>query len=149
MAHNPVNHPSRPIHRALAGLVGLYLVIFGIFGAVSGGEFFARDDLRVLGQGANLGSSLLLGGLGVVVLVGIGLGRNIDVKINKSFGYAFMAIGLAAIAIERTDANILNFTVTTCMVTMVLGVVLLTAGLYGKTGTEEEAQAWREACLRL
>ncbi|HEX5540724.1 MAG TPA: DUF4383 domain-containing protein [Micromonospora sp.] len=151
MAHNPVNHPARPIYRALGGLIGLYLVIFGVFGVIeaAGSELFAQDDLRILGQGANLGSSLLLGGLGLLVLVGLVIGRNLDVRINKSLGYAFMALGLVALGIERTEANILNFTVATCVVTMLLGVVLLTAGMYSKVGTEDEVHAWKEACLRL
>ena len=32
MAHIPVNHPARPVYRAIAGLIALYILIFGIFG---------------------------------------------------------------------------------------------------------------------
>ena len=30
MAHFPVNHPLRPIYRAIAALVGVYLIVIGL-----------------------------------------------------------------------------------------------------------------------
>lgn len=151
MAHNPVNHPARPIYRAIGGLIGLYLVIFGMLGLIvsAGNAFFAQDDTLVLGQGVNLGSSVLFILIGALVVAAVGLGRNIDVRVNKLVGYLLMAIGLGALAVLRTDANFLNFSTVTCMVTMVLGIVLLTAAMYSTVGTEEEAKAWRDGRLVL
>lgn len=151
MAHNPVNHPARPVYRAIAGLTGLYLVIFGVLGLLetSGSELFAQDDTLVLGQGLNLGGSILSIVLGGIILAVVGVGRNLDVRVNSVLAYGFMALGLAELAVLRTDANYLNFSVTTCMVMMVIGLVLLLASKYGKVGSEEEAQAWREARLLL
>jgi hypothetical protein len=152
MAHNPINHPARPIYRALGGLIGLYLVIFGVLGLIdnSGAEFFAQDEnARVLGQGANLGSSVILAALGGLILIGTAIGRNIDARLNKYLGYAFMIIGLANLAVLRTDANFLNFTVVTCVVVMLLGTVLLMAGMYGRVGTDKDAEAWQKARLVL
>jgi hypothetical protein len=34
MAHNPVNHPLRPLYRALGALTGVYLILFGIVGII-------------------------------------------------------------------------------------------------------------------
>ena len=34
MAHNPINHPLRPIYRGLALLAGVYLVAFGVVGLI-------------------------------------------------------------------------------------------------------------------
>jgi hypothetical protein len=151
MAHNPVNHPARPVYRALGGLTGVYLVIFGVLGVIqtSGSEVFAQDDTRVLGQGANLGCSAISGIIGLIILIAAAIGRNVDVAVDKFLGYGFMALGLASLAVLRTDANYLNFTVVTCITTMLLGVVLLLAGMYGRVGTEEEARAWRDARLVL
>lgn len=151
MAHNPVNHPARPVYRAIAGCTGLYLVIFGVLGAVqnSGAELFAQDDTRLLGQGTNLGWSLASAALGVIILIAVGIGRNVDTQVNKFLAYAFLALGLAELAVLRTDANYLNFTVSTCVVVMIAGLLLLMAGMYGKAGTDEEAQAWRDARLLL
>ena len=151
MAHNPVNHPAQPIYRAIGGLVGIYLAIFGILGVVAtrGGELFAQDDVLVLGQGTNLGHSLLAIVMGAVILVAAGIGRNRDVAINKVLAFALIIMGLGSLALERTDVNILNFTDITCLVSMFLGIVLLAAGMYGKIGTQEEHEAWQKGRLVL
>ena len=149
MGHNPVNHPARPIYRAIGGLTGVYLVLFGVLGIVetSGGEFFAQDDTLVLGQGTNLGNSLLSAVLGAIILVATLIGRNVDTAVNKLLGYVLMAFGLANLAVLRTDANYLNFSVATAIVLMIIGQVLLLAGMYGKVGSDEEAKAFESARL--
>ena len=151
MAHNPVNHPARPVYRAIGGLTGLYLAGFGVLGVIenSGAEFFAQNDTLVLGQGANLGYSIISAVVGILILVGTAIGRNIDTVINKLLGYGFMVLGLASLAVMRTDANFLDFSMSTAIVSMVIGMVLLMAGMYGKIGTEEEVRAWQEARLLL
>ncbi|MDG4836618.1 DUF4383 domain-containing protein [Micromonospora sp. WMMD967] len=151
MAHTPVNHPARPIYRAIGGLTGLYLVVFGVLGIIAstGNEILAQDDTRVLGQGTNLGFSLLSVLLGIVVLVGTVLGRNIDVAINQWLAYALMVIGLGGLAFIRTDANIFNFSITTVVVVLTASLVLLMVGMYGKVGTDEEAEAFQKARLVL
>ncbi|WBB65094.1 DUF4383 domain-containing protein [Micromonospora sp. WMMD812] len=151
MAHTPVNHPARPIYRAIGGLTGLYLVVFGALGIIetAGNEIFAQDDTQILGQGTNLGFSLLSVLLGVLVLAGTALGRNIDVVINQWLAYALMAISLGGLAFIRTDANLFNFSIGTVIVLMVAGLVLLMVGMYGKVGSDEEKQAFEKARLVL
>ncbi|WP_433347135.1 DUF4383 domain-containing protein [Micromonospora sp. CA-111912] len=151
MAHTPVNHPARPIYRAIGGLVGLYFVVFGVLGIIAsaGNDFFAQDDTKVLGQGTNLGFSLLSILLGAVILAGTAIGRNLDVAINQWLAYVLMVLGLAALAFLHTDANIFNFTIFTDIVVLTLSLVLLMVGMYGKVGTEEETEAWQKARLVL
>lgn len=152
MAHTPVNHPARPVYRAIGGLVGLYFVVFGVIGIITtaGNDVLAQDDtLKVLGQGANLGFSLLSVVLGAVILAGIAIGRNLDVAINQWLAYALMVLGLGELAFLRTDANILNFSIMTVIVVLTLATALLMAGMYGKVGTDEEKEAWQKARLVL
>ncbi|MEU2611384.1 DUF4383 domain-containing protein [Micromonospora sp. NPDC007271] len=152
MAHTPVNHPARPVYRAIGGLVGLYFVVFGVIGVITtaGNGAFAQDDsLKVLGQGANLGFSLLSIVFGAVILAGVAIGRNLDVAINQWTAYALMVLGLAELAFLHTDANIFNFSIMTVIVLLTLSLVLLMAGMYGKVGTDEEQEAWQKARLVL
>ncbi|NBE81282.1 DUF4383 domain-containing protein [Micromonospora rubida] len=151
MAHTPVNHPARPIYRAIGGLVGLYFVVFGVLGIIAsaGNDFLAQDDTKVLGQGTNLGFSLLSILLGVAIVAGTVIGRNLDVAINQWLAYALMVLGLAELAFLHTDANIFNFTIFTDIVVLTLSLVLLMVGMYGKIGTEEETEAWQKARLVL
>lgn len=151
MAHNPINHPARPLYRAITGLIGLYLVIFGVLGVVqsAGQDLFEQDDSLVLGQGTNLAGAALSGLLGVLILGATALGRNVDVRVNKPLGYLVMALGLGELAVLRTSANVLDFTIATCIVVMLLGLVLLTAAMYCTIGSDEEASAARDARLVL
>lgn len=151
MSHNPVNHPARPIYRAIGGLVGLYFAVFGVLGIIAsaGNDVLAQDDTKVFGQGTNLAWSLLAVLLGLAVLAGTVLGRNLDVAINKSLAYGLLVIGLAELAFLQTDANLFNWSILTVIVVLVLALVLLMASMYGKVGTDEEAEAWQKARLVL
>ncbi|WP_320065765.1 DUF4383 domain-containing protein [Micromonospora sp. RTGN7] len=151
MAHTPVNHPARPIYRAIGGLVGLYFLVFGALGVIAGlgDEFFVQDDTKVLGQGTNLGFSLLSVLIGVVILAGTAIGRNLDVAINQWLAYALMVLGLAELAFLQTDANVFNFTIVTDIVVLTLSLVLLMVGMYGKIGSDGEQEAWEKARLVL
>jgi hypothetical protein len=151
MAHTPVNHPARPIYRAIGGLVGLYFVVFGVLGIIAsaGNDVLARNDTTVLGQGTNTGYSLFAVLLGLVILAGTVIGRNLDVAINQWLAYVLMVLGLAELAVIRTDANIFNFSIATVIVTLVLSLVLLMVGMYGKVGSNEEKEAWEKARLVL
>ncbi|MFG3703687.1 DUF4383 domain-containing protein [Micromonospora sp. NPDC047670] len=151
MAHTPVNHPARPVYRAIGGLTGLYLVAFGVLGIIAsaGNEVLAQDDTQVLGQGTNLGFSLLSALLGAAVLAGTAIGRNIDVMINQWLAYAIMVLSLAGLAFIQTEANIFNFSIFTVIALMVVSLVLLMVGMYGKVGTDEEKEAWQKARLVL
>ncbi|MGW5666769.1 DUF4383 domain-containing protein [Micromonospora sp. NPDC003776] len=151
MAHTPVNHPARPIYRAIGGIVGLYFVVFGVLGIIAsaGNDVLAQDDTKVLGQGTNLGFSLLSVLIGAVILLGVVIGRNLDVAINQWLAYALMVLGLAMLAFLQTDANIFNFSIMTDIVVLVLALVLLMVGMYGKVGTDEEHENWQKARLVL
>jgi hypothetical protein len=139
MAHNPINHPARPIYRVISGLIGLYLVLFGALGLFVDG--------RVFGQGTNVANSLVSIALGAIILIATLIGRNLDAAVNKYLGYGLMALGLLTLAFLRTDANVLDHTVSTSIVWMLLGITLLMAGMYGKVGTSDEQDAWEKGRL--
>jgi len=151
MAHNPVNHPARPIYRAIGGLTGAYLAAFGVAGviATSGEPFFSQSDMTAFGQGTNLANSVLSLLLGLVVLAGAAFGRNFDCVINKWSSWALLLVGGFSLAFMQTEINILNFSVATVVVAWVLSMVLLMAGMYGKVGNEDDHKAWQAARLEL
>ena len=139
MAHFPINHPARPIYRVLSGLIGLYFVVFGVIG------LFGTD--RVFGQDTNVANSLVSIVIGAIVLVAVVVGRNLDAAVPRLMGYAVMALGLLSLAFLRTDANVLNHSVATSVVWMILGITLMVAGMYSKVGTEDEYKAFSLARL--
>ena len=150
MAHNPLNHPLRPVYRAISGIVGLYFIVFGVVGViVTGGDgLFARDTERVLGQGANLFWSIVSIIIGLVVLATTVLGRNLDAAAGTYLGWALLVIGTFSMAVLRTDVNFLQFTISTVIVTYIAGLLLILAGLYTKVGPEEHAKEPQRARQR-
>lgn len=148
MSHLPVNHHLRPLYRVLSALAALYVLVFGVVGLIetSGTPLFGREETYALGLRTNLAFSLLSIVAGVVVLIGLAVGRNVDRFVNLWGGVLFLAVGLIMLTVLQTDANILNFTVSTCIVSFVIGTVLFSAGLYGRSGSralERAEEAFR------
>ena len=139
--HLPINHRLGGFYRFLAGLAGLYILAFGIVGVIEtrGQGFFERSTTEALGLRTNPAFAILSIVVGAIVLLGALIGRNIDHYINYFGGIVFWAAGLAGLLVMSTKANILNFNVTTSIVSFIIGTVLFLSGLYGKKGTLEEA----------
>jgi hypothetical protein len=146
MAHNPVNHPLRPIYRAVAGIVGAYLIVFGVLGIILTGDegLFGRAGDRVLGQGANLFWSIVSVLLGIIVLAATLLGRNRDVLVDTYLGWTLLVVGTFSLAAIRTNANFLDFSVATVVVSYLAGLALILAGLYSKTAPPEQTTEPRQ-----
>jgi hypothetical protein len=135
LSHMPVNHHLRPFYRFLAGLTGTYVLLFGIVGVAMtrGDDLFSRADVSALGLRTNLAFSIASVVAGIVVLLAVFLGRNVDTKVTFWGGLAFMIAGTAMMAVLRSDLNKLNFGISTVVVSFVIGTVLFTAGMYIRT----------------
>lgn len=142
MAHIPVNHQLRPLYRTLAGLVGTYILLFGIVGtAMTWGEpLFDRANTWSLGLRTNLAFALLSIVAGVVILLAAFVGGNLDHFVNLVGGVVFLVSGIVMMLLLQTDGNFLNFSMTTCIVSFIIGLLLLTAGLYSKVGADGDAK---------
>lgn len=145
MSHLPVNHHMRSVYRFLAALAGLFVLVFGIVGLIrtAGSPLFSQDETAwVFGLRTNLAFALLSIVAGVIVLAGVLIGRNIDRVINLGAGAVFLVAGMAMLSLLQSDSNFLAFSMTNCVVSFIIGIVLLTAGLYGKAGNRSrEAMA--------
>ncbi len=141
MAHLPVNHHLQPLYRTLAALCGVYVLAFGVTALIlaRGLAWFAQDGLpSALGLRANRAFAALSIVVGVILVVGALIGRNLDRWINLVGGVIFLVAGMAMLVVLRTQLNLLGFTMTTCIVSFIIGGILGTAGLYGAVGTDED-----------
>jgi hypothetical protein len=144
LAHIPINHHLRPLYRALAGLSGLFLVAVGIWGIIetSGHDLFAREGLpKVLGMQFNPFAAGMFVVFGIGVLAVTALGRNIDHLGNFWLGQILVLIGLFELAFLRTDANLLGFTMTSVIVSLIVGLAVWTSSLYVKIGSGRSHEA--------
>jgi hypothetical protein len=139
MGHNPVNHPLRPIYRAIGGLTGIYFVLFGVIGAIitAGDGLFSNDTDRVLGQGSNLAWSIASVIIGALILLGVVTGRNIDVAVDNYLGWGLLVVGTYSLSTIRTDVNFFNFTISTVVVTYLAGLVLIMTSYYSKVASTD------------
>ncbi|WP_203688762.1 DUF4383 domain-containing protein [Catellatospora coxensis] len=130
----------RPLWRALAGLSAVCLLVFGVIGVVatSGQPFFHDGDTSVLGLRANPALAWLSVALGVVALLGTAVGAA-AMAAHLGTGAICLLGGLTALTLLQTSVNKLNFDMSTCIASFLVGSVLLTAGLYGRTGTPRQA----------
>lgn len=142
--HLPINHRLSGFYRFLSALAGVFLLVFGIVGVAStwGDPLFEQDsDVTALGLSTNLAFSLLSIVVGAVVILGALIGGNLAHYLFLFGGGVFWLAGLVMLLLLKTDANFLNFTVATCIVSFLIGTLLVLAGLYGKSGSAEAAKA--------
>src|SRR5262245_21016784 len=135
MAHLPINHHLQPLYRVLAAACGSYVLVFGVIGMIQAPAMFAQQGLpSALGLRANGAFAAASVIVGAVLLFGAARPR-LGHWVNLAGGVLFLLAGMAMMALLRTDLNFFDFSMTTCIVSFVIGLVLLTAGLYGKVGT--------------
>jgi len=148
MAHYPLNHHLRQTYRFLAFLVGAYLLAAGVIGlaATWGDPFFGRDGHDwSLGLRVNPAGSWLLTVIGLVIVAATVVGGNVHHQVTLVVGWAMCGIAVLIMATMQTDANALHASMINVIVLLVLGVVTLVAGLYGKVGSRRAARSEDEA----
>ncbi|WP_405427455.1 DUF4383 domain-containing protein [Micromonospora sp. NBC_00617] len=143
MPHFPVNHPARPLYRVLSGLIGVYILVFGVWGVAEtiGDPLFDRGSHWALGLRTNLAFSLASVVFGVVLIIGASRRGNLGHYMNLTAGVVFLATSILMMSVLQTDANFLNFSMSTVIVSMLFGLILLGTGLYDKIGPSEHAEA--------
>ncbi|MER7443271.1 DUF4383 domain-containing protein [Micromonospora avicenniae] len=147
MAHFPMNHPARPIYRVLSGLIGLYILMFGVWGVVltAGESLFARESNWALGLRTNLAFSIASVIFGAFLIIGASRRTNLGHYMNLTAGIVFLVTSILMMSLLQTEANFLNFSMSTVIVSMIFGLVLLGTGLYDKVGPPELAEAERRS----
>jgi uncharacterized membrane protein YqjE len=64
--------------------------------------------------------------------------------VNLVLGWGICGFAILVMATIQTDANVFNASMVNVIVLLVLGLVLITAGLYGKVGSAEASRAEQE-----
>ena len=73
---------------------------------------------------------------GIVLLIGASRRGNLGHYMNLTAGVVFLLTGILMMAVLQTSANFLNFSMSTVLVSMLFGLILLATGLYDKVGTD-------------
>jgi len=135
MTHLPEADPrTARIYRIAAGISGAALVIFGLLGftVTDGLPFAGREGAVLLGLTVNNALNTVSILMGLVLIYGAVKGGALASTVDLIAGSFFLLASLVGLAVLRTDLNLFAYTMTDIIFSMVLGMVLLTFGLYGR-----------------
>lgn len=128
----PVDHRLSRVYRFGAGVMGLVLLAFGVAGLASGVRFFGSGDVAVGGLTTNGALSVLSMLVGGVLFVGMVRGGNLASTLNLLFGVLFLLSGFVNLSLLETEFNLLNFGLSNVLFSFVVGLLLMTFGMYGR-----------------
>jgi hypothetical protein len=120
------------VYRIGSGLIGLGLLVFGVLGVTRNIGFFSTGDNTVWGLNTDGALSWLSILVGLVLIAGMLKGGNLASNLNMLLGALFVLSGFVNLAVMETGLNVLNFRIQNVLFSFVVGLVLLTFGMYGR-----------------
>ncbi|MDX2595032.1 MULTISPECIES: DUF4383 domain-containing protein [Streptomyces] len=133
--HLPVDHRLNLVYRIGAGLIGGFLVAFGILGLIDHIGFFDTGGNSVAGLNSNGTLSVLSICIGALLLVGMVIGGNFASTLNMVLGVLFLLNGFLFLGLLDTPNNFLAFRIQNVLFSFVVGLLLMTFGMYGRVGS--------------
>ncbi|MEU0332929.1 DUF4383 domain-containing protein [Streptomyces sp. NPDC006193] len=133
--HLPVDHRLNRVYRIGAGLIGLFLVVFGVLGLIDHIGYFNTGGDTVAGLNTNGALSVLSICIGALLLVGMVIGGNAASTLNMILGVLFLLNGFLFLGLLDTGANFLAFKIQNVFFSFVVGLLLMTFGMYGRVGS--------------
>lgn len=130
--HLPTDHRLSIVYRIGAGLMGVALIVFGVFGVIQRLGFFSTGDNTVAGLNSNGALSWLSIVVGLLLFAGMIKGGNFASSLNLTVGVLFVLSGFYNLAVLETGANFLAFRIQNVLFSFVVGLILMCFGMYGR-----------------
>ncbi|MFF8942127.1 DUF4383 domain-containing protein [Streptomyces sp. NPDC014864] len=146
----PVDHRLATVYRYGAAFCGLVLLTFGCLGFADELSPFNTNGRHIAGMSTNGVLSLISVVVGLVLIGGAVVGGNFASTLNMTVGTLFLLSGFAHIFILDRPANVLDFGMTNVMFSFVMGLVILTFGMYGRVSSKlpHDNPYWRRRHAR-
>ncbi|WP_326593234.1 DUF4383 domain-containing protein [Streptomyces sp. NBC_01294] len=132
----PVDHCLATVYRYGALLCGLVLIVFGVLGFADALRPFDTQGETIAGMTTNTTLSVISVVVGLALAVGAFIGGNFASTLNITVGVLFLLSGFAHIFIIGKDANVLDFGMTNVMFSFVMGLIIMTFGMYGRVSSK-------------
>ncbi|MGW5878953.1 DUF4383 domain-containing protein [Nocardiopsis terrae] len=120
------------VYRIGAGLTGLVLIGFGIAGLMIRLPLFDTQGEVIAGLSTNGALSFLSIAIGSLLVGAMVLGGIFASTVCVAVGAAFVASGLVNLYLMSTDFNILAFSMPNVIFSFVVGLMVMTFGMYGR-----------------
>ena len=145
----PVDHRLCTFYRISASLAGVCILAFGVIGFVqTWSDPWIYFSQPVFWISTNNILNVVSVVFGVALITSAFLGGNLPSYVDTAIGTMFMLNGLFWLMWLRTPpVNVLHFTMTNVVFSFVVGTIILTCGLYGRTASSEEKIRSRRARL--
>ncbi|MFJ9037213.1 DUF4383 domain-containing protein [Streptomyces sp. NPDC102406] len=131
----PADHRLAQVYRWGAAFCGLVLLVFGCLGFADRLSPFGTDGDRIAGLSTNGVLSLTSVVVGLLLIGGGIVGGNIASTLNMVIGALFLVSGFAHLFILDRSANFLDFGMTNVLFSFVMGLLILTFGMYGRVSS--------------
>ncbi|MFB7248426.1 DUF4383 domain-containing protein [Streptomyces populi] len=132
----PLDHHLATVYRWGAAFCGVVLLVFGALGFADELSPFNTDGDSIAGMSTNGTLSLISVAVGLVLIAGAVIGGNVASTLNMTVGTLFLLSGFVHIFILDRPANILDFGMTNVIFSFVMGLVILTFGMYGRVSSK-------------
>ncbi|MGV9315995.1 DUF4383 domain-containing protein [Streptomyces sp. NPDC003691] len=133
--HLPVDHRLSTVYRIGAGIMGAFLLAFGILGLIDKIGFFNTEGNTVIGLNSNGALSVLSICVGALLLFGMVKGGNFASTLNMVLGVLFIASGFINLALLDTSFNPFAFKIQNVLFSFVVGLLLMFFGMYGRVSS--------------
>lgn len=120
------------VYRIGAGFTGLVLVGFGSAGLMIRLPLFDTQGEVIAGLSTNGALSFLSIAIGSLLVGAAILGGKFASTVCVTVGVGFVASGIVNLYLMSTDFNILAFSISNVIFSFVVGLVVMTFGMYGR-----------------
>ncbi|GAA2991381.1 DUF4383 domain-containing protein [Streptomyces fulvorobeus] len=128
----PVDHHLARVYRYGAAFCGVVLLVFGCLGFADALSPFDTSGDVIAGMTTNVALSVISTVVGLALIAGAVIGGNFASCLDMTIGALFLLSGFAHVFVLDKPANILDFGMTNVVFSFVMGLVILTFGMYGR-----------------
>ncbi|MFB7831067.1 DUF4383 domain-containing protein [Streptomyces sp. NPDC056056] len=132
----PVDHHLATVYRAGAALCGCILLVFGGLGFASALSAFDTSGDHIAGMTSNTSLSVISVVVGLSLLAGAAVGGNFASSLNILVGGLFLLSGFYHLFVLDRPANFLGFGMTNVVFSFVMGLLIITFGMYGRVSSK-------------
>lgn len=125
-------HPVHTVHRVGIGLLGLFLLSFGLLGLSRRIPFATTDGALIMGLRTNGLLAVISVAVALILLAAAGRGGPTASTVGIGFGGLFLISGIANLFVLDTRLNMLGFGPSNVVFSLVVGMALLFTGAYGR-----------------
>ncbi len=131
-----MDHHLATVYRWGAGLCGCILLVFGCLGLADALSPFDTSGDRIAGMTTNTALSVISLVVGLALLVAAAVGGNVASTVNMVVGGSFLLSGFYHLFVLDRPANFLDFGMTNVMFSFVMGLLIVTFGMYGRVSSK-------------